>query len=208
MEFSTPEQINGKHYYKNSNEVKELLNTTEDYFPISIESLSSIINISIAKFNLDVNFIIKNDIEYMLGNTLGRQLEYLLSEHISPFNTVNLHYKQGNEGNEPDLKCIENDIYSIEVKTSKTLIKDPNKCRPIITGNSSYARDKQDETSKKTKNHYYILINYKYENYKIINYKAWFGFILQSDWLIPNKGAASKLNIDNIEVQKRLVEIC
>lgn len=208
MEFSTPEYINGKHYYKNSNEVKELLNTTEDYFPISIESLSSIINVSIAKFNLDVNFIIENNIEYMLGNTLGRQIEYLLSEHISPFNTVNLHYKQGNEGTEADLTCIENDIYSIEVKTSKTLIKDPNKCRPIITGNSSYARDKQDETSKKSKNHYYILINYKYENYKIVNYKAWFGFILQSDWLIPNKGAASKLNIDNPEVQKRLVEIC
>lgn len=208
MEFSIPEYIDGKHYYKNSNEVKELLNTTEDYFPISIESLSSIINISIAKFNLDVNFIIKNNIEYMLGNTLGRQIEYLLSQHISAFNTVNLHYKQGNEGTEPDLTCIENDIYSIEVKTSKTLIKDPNKCRPIITGNSSYAKDKQDETSKKTKNHYYILINYKYENYKIVNYKAWFGFIKQTDWLIPNKGAASKLDINNPEVQKRIVEIC
>lgn len=207
MEFSIPEYIDGKHYYKNSNEVKELLNTNEDYFPISIESLSSIINISIAKFNLDVNFIIKNNIEYMLGNTLGRQIEYLLSQHISAFNTVNLHYKQGNEGTEPDLTCIENDIYSIEVKTSKTLIKDPNKCRPIITGNSSYAKDKQDETSKKTKNHYYILINYKYENYKIVNYKAWFGFIKQTDWLIPNKGAASKLDINNQEVQKRIVEI-
>mgnify|MGYP003462889171 CR=1 FL=1 len=93
MEFSTPEYINGKHYYKNSNEVKELLNTTEDYFPISIESLSSIINISIAKFNLDVNFIIKdnngNNLIYMgvdkEENEDKKDIWYLKSGNYVPY---------------------------------------------------------------------------------------------------------------------------
>lgn len=207
MEFSTPEYIDGKHYYVNPKEVFELTSITNKHFPISLESLNFIIDCALKKYNSDVESLITEDKTYLMGNTLGRPIEYLLSKFMH-LNDGEFEFKQGNEGNEPDLMNISIYEYSVEVKTSKTLIKDPNKCRPIITGNSSYVRDKQDETSKKTKNHYYILINYKYENYKIINYKAWFGFILQSDWLIPNKGAASKLNIDNIEIQKRLVEIC
>lgn len=206
MNFEEPEYIDNKYYYIISNETKKLLNINENYFPVSLNSLKDIIDLAIAKYNNDVDFITENSIEYMIGNTLGRQIEYLLSLYMH-LNDANLEYKQGNEGTEPDLTCLTNNIFSIEVKTSKTLIKDPNKCRPIITGNSSYAKDKQDETSKKTKNHFYILINYKYKNCKIIDYKAWFGFIKQEDWLIPNKGGASKLDIDNPEVQKRIVEI-
>jgi hypothetical protein len=206
MNFEEPEYIDNKYYYIISNETKKLLNINENHFPVSLNSLKDIIDLAIAKYNNDVYFITENSIEYMIGNTLGRQIEYLLSLYMH-LNDANLEYKQGNEGTEPDLTCLTNNIFSIEVKTSKTLIKDPNKCRPIITGNSSYAKDKQDETSKKTKNHFYILINYKYKNCKITDYKAWFGFIKQEDWLIPNKGGASKLDIDNPEVQKRIVEI-
>lgn len=206
MEFSIPEYNNGKHYYVNPKEVFELTNINDKLYPISLESLDFIINCAIKQYNNDVNVLIKNDITYLMGNTLGRPIEYLLSKFIH-LNDNGFQFKQGNEGNEPDLMNINVYEYSLEVKTSKTLIKDPNKCRPIITGNSSYARDKQDENSKKSKNHYYILINYKYENYKIVDYKAWFGFIIQSDWLIPKKGAASKLNIDNPEIQKRIVKI-
>lgn len=207
MEFSTPEIIDGKHYYVNPKEVFELTNITDKHFYISLESLKDIIDSALNKYNSDVESLINEDKTYLMGNTLGRPIEYLLSKFMN-LNDAGFVFKQGNEGNEPDLTNISVYECSIEVKTSKTLIKDPNKCRPIITGNSSYAKDKQDETSKKTKNHYYILINYKYENYKIVSYKAWFGFVLQSDWLIPNKGAASKLDINNVEVQKRLVEIC
>lgn len=206
MEFSTPENIDGKHYYVNPKEVFELTNITDKNFPISLESLNFIIDCVIKQYNSDVDTLIEEDITYLMGNTLGRPIEYLLSKYIH-LNDSKFEFKQGNEGNEPDLLNLSVYDYSIEVKTSKTLIKDPNKCRPIITGNSSYAKDKQDETSKKTKNHYYILINYKFKDNKIIDYKAWFGFILQSDWLIPNKGAASKLDINNPEVQKRIVEI-
>lgn len=206
MEFSIPEDINGKHYYVNPKEVFELTSIKDKIFPISLESLNFIINCAIRQYNTDVQSLIDGNKTYLMGNTLGRPIEYLLSKFIY-LNDARFKFKQGNEGNEPDLTNISVYECSIEVKTSKTLIKDPNKCRPIITGNSSYAKDKQDETSKKTKNHYYILINYKLENNKIIDYKAWFGFILQSDWLIPNKGAASKLNINNPEVQKRIVEI-
>lgn len=206
MEFSKPEDIDGKHYYVNPKEVFELTSIKDKNFPISLESLNFIINCAIRQYNTDVELLINKDKTYLMGNTLGRALEYLLSKFIH-LNDAQFKFKQGNEGNEPDLMNISVYDYSIEVKTSKTLIKDPNKCRPIITGNSSYAKDKQDETSKKTKNHYYILINYKLENNKIIDYKAWFGFILQSDWLIPNKGAASKLDINNPEVQKRIVKI-
>lgn len=206
MIFEEPECINDKYYYIILNEIKKLLNINENHFPISLNSLKDIIDLAIAKYNNDVDFITKNSIEYMIGNTLGRQIEYLLSVYMH-LNDANLEYKQGNEGTEPDLTCLTNNIFSIEVKTGKTLIKDPNKCRPIITGNASYAKDKQDKTSRKIKNHFYILINYKYKNCKIIDYKAWFGFIKQEDWLIPNKGAASKLNIDDPEVQKRIVEI-
>lgn len=206
MEFSKPEDIDGKHYYINPKEVFELTNIKDKNFPISLESLNFIINCAIRQYNTDVQSLIDGNKTYLMGNTLGRPIEYLLSKFIH-LNDAQFKFKQGNEGNEPDLTNISVYEYSIEVKTSKTLIKDPNKCRPIITGNSSYAKDKQDETSKKTKNHYYILINYKLENNKIIDYKAWFGFILQSDWLIPNKGAASKLDVNNPEVQKRIVEI-
>lgn len=206
LNFKEKEKINNKNYYKISENVKNILNITEDYFPISIESLNEIIKSAIDKYNNDINFIIENKIEYMLGNTLGRQLEYLLSKYMY-LNDANINYNQGKEGTEPDLMCIGNNIYSIEVKTAKTLIKDPEKLRPIITGNASYVRDKQDENSKKTKNHFYILINYKFENYKITDYKAWFGFIKQEDWLAPNKGGASKLNIDNINVQQNIVKL-
>lgn len=206
MEFSKPEDIDGKHYYINPKEVFKLTNIKDKNFPISLESLNFIINCAIRQYNTDVQSLIDGNKTYLMGNTLGRPIEYLLSKFIH-LNDAQFKFKQGNEGNEPDLTNISVYECSIEVKTSKTLIKDPNKCRPIITGNSSYAKDKQDETSKKTKNRYYILINYKLENNKIIDYKAWFGFILQSDWLIPNKGAASKLDVNNPEVQKRIVEI-
>ena len=199
-------EINGKHFYKNSQDVKETLNITEDYFPISVESLNEIIGSAINRYNNDVNIIVENDIEYMTGNTLGRQIEYLLSVYINN-NDAKLNYRQGGEGTEPDLTCIDNDIFSIEVKSRKHLIKSPEKLRPMITGNVSYAKDKQDETSRKSKNHFYILINYKYENCKIVDYKAWFGFIKQEDWLIPNKGGASNLDIDNPNVQKRIIKL-
>lgn len=206
MEFSTPENIDGKHYYVNPKEVFELTNIKDKNFPISLESLNFIINCALRQYNTDVQSLIDENKTYLMGNTLGRPIEYLLSKFIH-LNDARFKFKQGNEGNEPDLTNISIYDYSIEVKTGKKLIKSPNKCRPIITGNTSYAKDKQDETSKKTKNHYYILINYNLEDNKIIDYKAWFGFILQSDWLIPNKGGASKLDIDNPEVQKRIVEI-
>lgn len=206
MEFSTPENIDGKHYYVNPKEVFELTNIKDKIFPISLESLKFIIDYALRQYNSDVCTLIKEDITYLMGNTLGRQIEYLLSKFIY-LNDCKFEFRQGCESNEPDLLNLSIYNYSIEVKTAKKLIKDPNKCRPIITGNSSYAKDEQDETSKKTKNHYYILINYNFKDNKIIDYKAWFGFILQTDWLIPNKGAASKLDINNPEVQKRIVEI-
>lgn len=206
IEFGKTIEIENKHYYEINEEIKQALNITKNYFPISVESINEIIKLSIDKYNNDADIIIENNIQYMAGNNLGRPIEYLLSQYMH-LNDAKLNYKQGNEGNEPDLTCLDNDLFSIEVKTGKTLIKDPNKCRPIIIGNSAYAKDKQDDNSRKSKNHFYILINYNFNNYKIINYKAWFGFVKQEDWSIPNKGAASKLNIDNIDVQKRIIKL-
>jgi hypothetical protein len=199
-------ELNTKHYYKNSANIKDTINEDIEYFPISVESLQDIIQSAIDAYNADVELLIQHNIEYVLGNNLGRPIEFLISKYMH-LNDANLQFRQGCESNEADLTCIDNDNYSIELKTSKTLIKDPIKCRPIITGNVSYAKDKQDETSKKSKSHYYILINYEYIDYKITNYKAWFGFIEQSDWLIPNKGAASKLDINNIKVQQKIIKL-
>ena len=206
IEFGEVIEVDDKHYYKISTDVKETLNITQEYFPISVESLNNIIDSTVNRYNNDVDIVIDNSIEYIIGNNLGRQIEFLLSEYMH-LNDANLNYRQGGEGTEPDLTCIDNDMYSIEVKSRKHLIKSPEKLRPMITGNVSYAKDKQDETSRKSKNHFYILINYKYDNYKITDYKAWFGFIKQEDWLIPNKGAASNLDIDNPEVQKRIIKL-
>jgi hypothetical protein len=209
MEFSTPEIIDGNSYYRIPEEAKKLLNITNDkliYHPLKMNELNNIIQLAIDKYHKDLEFICSDgeDRTYLLGNNLGRQLETLISKYLNN-NTSDLLYRQGNEGNECDFTCLTNNIYSIELKTSKQFrVKIPI---PVITGNKAYAEDKEDKKSKKSKNHFYLLINYDFKDYKVARYHAWFGFIKQSDWKAAKKGGTCKLITENEDLQKRLIQI-
>lgn len=89
-----------------------------------------------------------------------------------------------------DIVCINDDVYSIEIKTSSN----PNK----IFGNRSYSQE--TNKSKKSKSGYYLAINFeKFKdttNPKII--KIRFGWIDHEDWLgqTASSGQQARLSAD------------
>ena len=62
IEFGEVIEVDDKHYYKISTDVKETLNITQEYFPISVESLNNIIDSTVNRYNNDVDIVIDNSI--------------------------------------------------------------------------------------------------------------------------------------------------
>ena len=94
------------------------------------------------------------------------------------------------DSGDKDIVCINNDGYSIEIKTSSN----PNR----IFGNRSYSQE--TNKSKKSKSGYYLAINFeKFKdttNPKIL--KIRFGWIDHEDWLgqISSSGQQARLSAD------------
>lgn len=219
MNFSKPDFINGKHYYKIPEEAYELSNIDRSitHYPISVESLREIIYKSIGEdTDTDIksiygkiNYLIAGKLEHLLY-TLGIISEQAINAFINE-NDGNILFSQGSPGkDEADIHCLTNKCFSIELKTKRAYSVKESK--PSITGNRAYC-DNQDERIKKTKNHFYILINYDFNlnkrvDYKIRRFRAWFGYIKQSDWKAGSNGAGtSTLMVNNEDLQKRLIEI-
>ena len=157
--------------------------------------------------------------EYVNGQMLGRIIEKELAKNCD-FNGFT--FKQGSEGkDEKDIECIgigtrlpeEYDVilgdvnnphnYGIELKCTQG-------SKPV--GNKSYAMDPTDDTTRKGKQAFYIVItNIRWrsgsgENItaQITSYNIYFGFLRQMDWKGAAKGNSAAVVAD---AWKRMIKI-
>lgn len=160
---------------------------------------------------------------------IPRIIEYYLATKMSDINGFKFIQSEENSKNK-DICCkkindkiLEEDIFkdindnpleffSIELKCSSK----PSS----ITGNKSYAIDKSDN-QKKNKQSFYILITYDYfdnktngnKNITIKLKNAYFGYIVQNDWIYGDSGNSSRLKIkdllhsSNNEKNNRIIQI-
>lgn len=99
-----------------------------------------------------------------------------------------------------DIVCIENPLYSIELKTSSS---DKN-----IYGNRSYSQN--TETDKKSKSGYYLAINFqKFTNStthpKIISIR--FGWLDHDDWIGQKSQSGQQARLSRDVEQNKLISI-
>ena len=156
------------------------------------------------------NFISKKITPYII--------EYYLANKMSDVNEF--VFKQSEENSEnKDISCtginkkiLKEDIFK-DIKNPLEFFSIELKCTSgkSITGNKSYAIDNPDKP-KKNKQSFYILISYDYsdnkdnENNKNITIKlrnAYFGYIVQNDWIYGDSGNSSRLRIKN----NRIIQI-
>ena len=229
-----------KEEYKNSNRHDMLKQFAELYLECvgGVNVLYDCVKDAIDKTNGVLQILYDNDIiQYIQGQTIARVIEGKLAESI---NLDNIEFEHGKENRyDKDLECINiskdvkhkfkdfvknNDIkfdvddthsYGLEIKTSQG---------SGITGNKSYA---VDEGGKKSKNGFYILINYKAPieipesvddqtsdsvkelvgvKFKIKSFDSYFGYIEQSDWVASEHGNAASLQMKILK-EKRLIKL-
>ena len=152
-------------------------------------------------------------------------IEHYLAAEMSNINGFT--FEQGKENSEnKDICCkkindkiLEEDIFkdiTEELKFFSIELKCSTK-KSSITGNKSYAIDKS-EKSQKNKQSFYILITYDYsfdenKNITIKLKTAYFGYIVQNDWIYGDTGNSSELRIndllhsDNNEKNNRIIQI-
>lgn len=187
------------------------------------DKLYNCINAAINRINEIFGIFYTNGISnFLTGQMIGRMIETVLSEKMATVNGFKFSHGKEN-GSNKDIKCEEvpsgftidglkysDGVFDIELKTSKS-----NK----FTGNKSYA---QDVDSNKSKDSFYILIEYKLskelpedteqdnkeQNFRftITEFKAYFCYLVQNDWWYGDKGNAASLKTGVLK-EKRLLEI-
>lgn len=187
--------------------------------------LCTCITEAIKQTNKILDIFYANEISnFLTGQMIGKFIETSLSKNMTNVNGFKFKHGQDN-GSDKDIKCeevpsgftinglgssIDDGIFDIELKTSKS-----NK----FTGNKSYA---QDVDSNKSKDSFYILIKYKLSKelpedneqttkeknfrFKITDFEAYFGYLIQNDWWYGDKGNSASLKTD-VLTQKRLIKI-
>lgn len=188
------------------------------------DKLYNCINDAIEQTNKILDIFYANKIsKFLTGQMIGKFIETSLSESMT--NVNGFEFSRGKEnGIDKDIKCdgvpsgftidgldsSKEDIFDIELKTSKN---------NSFTGNKSYA---QDANSKKSKNSFYILIKYnlskelpednekdnkeKNFRFKITDFEAYFGYLVQNDWRYGNTGNSAYLKTGVLK-EKRLIQI-
>ena len=137
-------------------------------------------------------------------------IEHYLADEMSNINGFT--FEQGKENSEnKDICCkkinnkiLEEDIFN-DIDNELKFFSIELKCttrKSSITGNKSYAIDKS-EKSQKNKQSFYILITYDYsfdenKNITIKLRNAYFGYIVQDDWIYGDTGNSSELRIKDL----------
>lgn len=137
-------------------------------------------------------------------------IKHYLADEMSNINEFT--FKQGKENSEnKDISCekindkiLEEDIFN-DINNPLKFFSIELKCttrKSSITGNKSYAIDKS-EKSQKNKQSFYILITYDYsfdenKNITIKLKNAYFGYIVQNDWIYGDTGNSSELRIKDL----------
>lgn len=178
---------------------------------------------AIKQTNKILDIFYANEISnFLTGQMIGKFIETSLSKNMTNINGFEFSHGQEN-GSDKDIKCDEfpsgftingldssKSVFGIEIKTSKS---------NSFTGNKSYA---QDADSNKSKDSFYILIKYKLSKelpedneqdtkeknfrFKITDFEAYFGYLIQNDWWYGDKGNSASLKTDVLK-EKRLIQI-
>lgn len=218
-----------KSYINYSHKYFEYLNNN-DKLSNAIQKTFKYINDNVLKIMNDNH--ISNFIDKKI---IPRIIEYYLANKMSNINKFRFRQSEENSKNK-DIYCtkINNKILKEDIFKDIKDIKDINnlldffsielKCTSnssSITGNRSYAVDKPTN-QKKNKRSFYILITYDYfsnknnENNKNVTIElrnAYFGYIVQDDWIYGNGGNSSRLRIKDLfhsndnEKNNRIIQI-
>lgn len=211
--------------YKNSESHAIYKQYATDYLAVLNEGykLHTCISEAIGQTNKILDIFYANEISnFLTSQMIGKFIETILSKNMTNVNGFKFKHGQEN-GIDKDIKCEEvpsgftidgldssKGVFDIELKTSKS-----NK----FTGNKSYA---QDVDSNKSKDSFYILIEYKLskelpedteqdnkgQNFRftITEFKAYFCYLVQNDWWYGDKGNSASLKTGVLK-EKRLLEI-
>ena len=162
------------------------------------------------KTNNILDIFNKNSItEFVNGQMLGRIIE----KNLASGRTIGgFAFRQGSEGrDEKDIECVSIGGQRLDEKFNEIIgnVDDAHnygielKCtqgsRPV--GNKSYAIDVTDDSTKKMKQSFYIIItNIKWgkgtANLRINSYNVYFAFLQQKDWVGANKGNSASIRPD------------
>lgn len=185
--------------------------------------------IEVAFENINENILqIMNDnhiSNFINAKMISGIIEHYLSKKMENVNGFN--FEQGVENNKNkdiscttiDKKILKEDIFK-DINNPLEFFSIELKCttrKSSITGNKSYAIDKSDK-SQKNKQSFYILITYDYsfdenKNITIKLRNAYFGYIVQDDWIYGDTGNSSELRIkdllhsDENEKNNRIIQI-
>lgn len=198
-------------YLNNNNELCEVIKKT---FDTDITDVLKIMNDNHISNFLDKK-IIPRIVEYYLANKMSNVNGFTFEQSKENSKNKDICCTKINDKilEEDIFKDIDNplEFFSIELKCSSN----PSS----ITGNKSYAIDNPNNP-KKNKQSFYILITYDYsdennktnENNKNKNItvklrNAYFGYIVQNDWIYGNSGNSSSLKINDNEKNNRIIQI-
>jgi len=108
-------------------------------------------------------------------------------------------FRKGSGNSEKDIHCIENDFFSIEIKTSS---------QKGIYGNRSYAQ--KGARSGKSKSGFYLAVNFppvhKLENWEPISHIR-FGWIDESDWHGQEAQTGQQASLSREVLQNKLLTL-
>lgn len=199
-------------YFEYLNNKNELCKSIEQTFKNINDNILKIMNDNHISTFINAKMI-SGIIEYYLSNEMSNINGFTFEQSVENSKNKDICCEKiNNKILEEDIfKDIDNpmEFFSIELKcTSK---------KSTITGNKSYAID-NSKKPRKNKQSFYILITYDYsfdenKNITIKLKNAYFGYIVQNDWIYGDTGNSSQLKINDLlhsdenEKNNRIIQI-
>lgn len=203
-----------KNYSLKKTKNKLYTNYSNKYFNYlnKDDKLTKAIETAFKKINENILQIMNDNhiSSFINAKMISGIIEHYLADEMSNINEFT--FKQGKENSEnKDICCekindkiLKEDIFK-DINNPSEFFSIELKCttrKTSITGNKSYAIDNSGK-SKKNKQSFYILITYDYsfdenKNITIKIRNAYFGYIVQKDWIYGDTGNSSELRIKDL----------